>query len=93
MIKRTILFLFLSTIIWAGMVVYDSQVQPQVATQLNVESLNGGNVEAANLRTAQHVNNRVPLVAAGLDFGALLLCYGAYAKRGITAARKEINNA
>jgi hypothetical protein len=95
MVKRTILFVVLCTVIWIGSTFYYSAAQPEISTQLTVAAVNGGNTEAANLRVAQQVNNQVAIVTLGLSSVAFIVCYGTYIKRGIgqLVKAKENSNA
>jgi hypothetical protein len=91
MFLRTVLFAIVCSVIWVGQTVYDSSIQPEVSSSLTVKSVNGGDSDAANLRMAHHVNNQIPTVAWLLTAGAFVVCYGGPIKRGIVAAKENVN--
>ena len=81
---RTLFFVVLLTVIWAGNRFYYTAVQPDVTTELAVKAVNGDSNDAAAVRINHSVNNDVTLLSCGLTLLAFAVCYGGPIKNSIT---------
>lgn len=89
MIKRTLIFVVLLTLIWTVEAAYDVGVQPEVGTELTIKSVNGTNADATLVRANQRGHNTIPLIGAGLTLASFIACFGTPIKRKVISMRKE----
>ena len=88
-VLRAVSFLVLAGVIWTGDIWLNEVVAPRQSSLHAIAALNGGESEAARVRTYEHYKDAIAVGACALTAAAFLLCIGTYAgKPRITYARR-----
>jgi len=82
MLLKVIVCLLLTVPVYIVLAAIETTVQPEVSTKLNIQTVNGGDQEAVEMRAEQRASVWPYLVVSGWTVLVATCCFGPSIKRG-----------